>query len=289
MSVKDYLLSTEIRDSRASAFALEPIAGNRELALDCFTYLTFKDFQTGPCQSQPDFASRLAKYPFLRHASTAWTYYLRASDPTAPADDQILNFFSPKNRQALLSWVQILNAQDPGGESKWHLYPRHATSLYYASSFGLIDVVKRLIRDGADLNVPGSRFGGTALHGAVCRDQIPIIKTLLEAGALPNQSDFDCLSPLHTAASEGYVESLKLLLEYGASPDAKDRGGETPIDWARKSHQPVTLQLLTGSPPVNEASPKELGLKVWNGFVGSYIPEWYRHHRRLAVHRVATV
>ncbi len=70
-----------------------------------------------------------------------------------------------------MSWVQDLNADY---SFKYNLYPQHATSLYYAASFCLDHIVNALIENGAVLDAPGSRFGGTALHGAVLRCHVLI-------------------------------------------------------------------------------------------------------------------
>ncbi|ORY03156.1 hypothetical protein BCR34DRAFT_545330 [Clohesyomyces aquaticus] len=277
LSVRDYLLSKDLQQGQLSKFALEPIAGNQGLALDCFTYLLFQEFQNGPCETAEAFADRIARHPFLRHASTAWTYYLRSCNPTTQLKDQILEFFSPENRQAFMSWVQVLNADV---NFKWDIYPRHATSLYYAASFGLLDVVKTLIDGGDALDSPGSRFGGTSLHGAVFRNHVPVVQALLEAGALPSRADFDGVTPLHTAACYGHLQCVELLLKHGALIEAKDNGGETAMDWAIQAGQKEAQLLLA-----NDATTTKLDLtmpeqKVWERTVG-YFPKFYERRSGL--------
>ena len=276
LSVKDYLVSDEIREGPASVFSLSPTLGKLELAVDCFTYLSFRDFRTGPCQSAEAFATRLAAHPFLRHASTAWTYYLRGSDDLAQLDEKIINFFSPQNRQAFMSWVQVLNADS---NFKWDLYPQHATPLYYAASFGLLHIVKHLIDSGAELDSPGSRFGGTALHGAVFRYHTAVSEALLKAGANPNRADFDEITPLHTASGQGHVESMKLLLEHGALKEARDRGRETPMDWAVKADQKEAQALLAGGAAVGKEE-ENVQQQVWKRCI-RYMPNWYEQRSGL--------
>ena len=271
LSVKDYLLSEEIRKGPIPIYALSNETGNSELAIDCFTYLSFRNFQAGPCQSADSFTRRVADHPFLRHASTAWTYYLRGSSAEIQLHKRIIDFFLTQNRQAFLSWVQVLNADSP---FKWDLYPRHATPLYYAASFGLLHVVKYLIEMSVDLDAPGSRFGGTALHGAIYRYHTTVSAALLQAGANPNQADFDRISPLHSAAGQGHIQSIKLLLEYGASKDARDRGGQTPLDWAARAGQDEAYSMLIGKLPTTEIETKSLTYQVWKPN-SKYIPNWY--------------
>jgi hypothetical protein len=101
-------------------------------------------------------------------------------------------------------------------------------------------------RRDADLDNPGSRFGGTALHGATLREHTAVMRLLLEAGANPSHADFNQVAPLHTAARIGNAEVLSLLLEFGAAKDTPDSLGETPCDWAVQSGKEASLRLLLG-------------------------------------------
>lgn len=212
-SVKDYLMSDEIRGSPGtSVFALSKDTGNLELTRFCLAYLRFKEFAKGPCPSAEDYEDRLANYPLADHAARSWPYYARACPEIEAIEPGMIDFFSPLSRSTFMSWVQILNSDD----GQWDSYPPFATSLYYASSFGLAGVVKVLIADGAQLDAPGSRFGGTAIHGAILRGHLDVVKLLLNAGADPNKADFNGLAPFHTALMRGDPEMIDELLGRGA-------------------------------------------------------------------------
>ena len=58
------------------------------------------------------------------------------------------------------------------------------------------------------------------------------VKDLLDAGADPNEFEFDGWSALHWAARNGHLGIVKLLLERGASFGQQDSQGHTPLDWA---------------------------------------------------------
>jgi ankyrin repeat protein len=107
-----------------------------------------------------------------------------------------------------MSWAQLINADCP---FKWNVYPRYAIPLYYASSFGITSAVQHLL-SSTDLNAPGSRFGGTALHAATIRNHIPIMELLLAAGADPCQGDFNLVISLHSAASQGNMATIEVLI-----------------------------------------------------------------------------
>jgi ankyrin repeat protein len=151
--------------------------------------------------------------------------------------DIVSRFFAAESREVFMSWIQVLNSN---WIFKWNEYPRHATPLYYAASFGLVDVVEELMKGGADLDAPGSRFGGTALHGATLRQHVPIMKLLLKAGAAPSRAGFNRVTPLHTAVVYGNAEVIGLLLEFGAAKDATDTLGETLYNWDSKAGQTIS-------------------------------------------------
>ena len=245
LSIREYLVSSRMRkDSRLSKFSLNPGVSHRIMAVRCLTYLSFTDFSSGPEDVLEAYLSRIQKHPLIKYAATAWPYHARAADRDEVLDGIISNFFDSGSRGKFLSWVQVLNADYA---FKYDVYPRHATSLYYAASFGLSEVVVSLIKQGVELDAPGSRFGGTALHAAVLRQHIPVMSTLLEAGADPGRSDFNKVTPLHTAATYGNPEVVGMLLKFGADTNVKDCTGETPLDWAENARQVEVLRLLRGT------------------------------------------
>ncbi|KAJ4421544.1 hypothetical protein N0V82_003682 [Gnomoniopsis sp. IMI 355080] len=248
LSVRDYLLSDSLqRDSRVGHFALAPRQSHTQLATDCLTYLFFEELSSGPCESADDYMERLGKMPFLKHAANAWSYHLRAAEVNEDLFSLVLRLFLPESRSTFMSWIQVINT---GSDSnfKWNIYPRHATSLYYAASFGLRDVLTYLLEQGMepkDLNAPGSRFGGTALHAAALREHLEVMEDLIKAGANPSTADFNGVSPLHSAASQGSVEATRILLRFGAATDARDSMmNATPLEWARKSGRLNVVLLL---------------------------------------------
>ena len=244
LSVKDYLLSAAIVQSKVSSFALSVKESGEELAVDCLTYLSFSEFRSGPARTYDAYADRQRLHPAADHIARAWPQYVEAAGRSEALHTRVLRFFQEKSRPEFMSWVQTLNTV-PGSDSHgWNRYPRHAHPLYYAASFGLDEAVQALIKGGAALDAPGSRFGGTALHAAVLRQRLRSMQHLLEAGANPNQADYQDITPLHTAAIYGNLEVIDLLLEYGASPRILDEYRRTPYDWAVECQQVETQERL---------------------------------------------
>ncbi|KAL5623863.1 hypothetical protein FOBRF1_003113 [Fusarium oxysporum] len=245
LSVKDYLLSDAIKRSRASIFAFSESEANIQNALSCLTYLSFADFRSGPAGSADDFESRLLRYPFLYHASIWWAAYVRNANLfSEELNNKALRFFSPSCRTIFMSWVQVICSRPMFGNKQeytsaikerklcWNAYPRQATSLYYAASFGLEYCVRALLSQGAEIDAEGGRLGATAFHAAALRGHVNVMDMLFAEGADPNRTDVIKMAPLHSAALAGNVEVIKRLLKQGADPCAKDEYGSTPYDLA---------------------------------------------------------
>eukprot|EP00249_Psilotum_nudum_P024626 c29240_g3_i1 orf=961-3504(+) len=74
-------------------------------------------------------------------------------------------------------------------------------------------------------------FGSTALHIAVWRNHVPIVRSLLAAGANPDVRDGESgWSSLHRALHFGHLAIAGVLIEAGASLLLEDSKGRTPVD-----------------------------------------------------------
>ncbi|MGN4615830.1 ankyrin repeat domain-containing protein [Bacillus cereus group sp. MYBK71-2] len=89
------------------------------------------------------------------------------------------------------------------------------TKLARASGEGNIELVKELLKKGADPNLY-ENHGEPPLIWAVRSSQDNIVKVLLEAGANPNVKLAGGITPLMIAKEEGANVTIKYLLEHGA-------------------------------------------------------------------------
>lgn len=87
--------------------------------------------------------------------------------------------------------------------------------------------VEFLLNNGADVHSIDEN-GATALHRAVRRASITIVKTLLSHSANINARDTSLCTPLHTCMY-GDVELAKFLLRNGGDEDAIEERGKTAI------------------------------------------------------------
>ena len=219
-SVADYL--TRPNPSGPSQFHFTRNFASQFLAQTCLAYLLNPEFSGGDNRlTHAQVKQRLKTFPFLRTASF-WPKYLKkeagdAEEHLNPRTKEILQmFFSTSklpNGGNFAAWVRMLIPSSPAS------YVQNTHPLYYAASFGLFEVV-RIILDtekGLDINALGGRAHATALHVAVYRDHIDVVRLLLERGADPNIPNDVHESPMYWAWENGNEEMEALLEQYGAA------------------------------------------------------------------------
>jgi ankyrin repeat protein len=127
-----------------------------------------------------------------------------------------------------------LNAEDKG--NKPALF--HAIEARYDEVSDFLVVQPRL-----NLNARGKN-GVTALISYVWRDQVDVVKGLLDRGASVNLQDGDGDTALHGAAQSGNVEIINLLLLKGADPNIQNKVGGTPLMWAAAYGNDKVVEVL---------------------------------------------
>jgi ankyrin repeat protein len=119
------------------------------------------------------------------------------------------------------------------------------TPLHLAAFFGQTDAVRLLLARGATVDRNGTgRMTGTPLHAGASGSHAGVVRTLLEAGADPNNRQRHGYTPLHSAAANGDLESIELLLDAGADPAATNDAGETPLMLAEREDDLVIVERL---------------------------------------------
>jgi len=84
----------------------------------------------------------------------------------------------------------------------------------------------------------------TLLHLAASYGLKDVVKALLKIGAEVNTTDQDDATPLHWAAISGNADVVASLLKNGADPSLKNKDGKTPINLAQDNN---IKQLLRGA------------------------------------------
>ena len=103
----------------------------------------------------------------------------------------------------------LLKAGERPSEEDEELY----TPLHWAAAKGHVQVARRLIEFGADLDKRGGRFLFTPLHMAAGQGHLNSSRLLIEAGAQVDSFDRFHNSPMHWAAWFGHLSVVRLLVE----------------------------------------------------------------------------
>ncbi|MBZ3880416.1 Ankyrin repeat and SOCS box protein 3 [Sciurus carolinensis] len=121
------------------------------------------------------------------------------------------------------------------------------TPLFLAVENGQIDVLRLLLRHGANVNGSHSMCGWNSLHQASFQENAEIIKLLLKKGANKECQDDFGITPLFVAAQYGKLESLNILISSGANVNCQALDKATPLFIAAQEGHTKCVELLLSS------------------------------------------
>ncbi|KAL5321110.1 hypothetical protein ACEPPN_011922 [Leptodophora sp. 'Broadleaf-Isolate-01'] len=215
-TVKDYLLSPSLKESRHSYYSIEEKTSSLQISKSCLSYLTMDEFSSG-FQGRRIQDRRLNQWPLLDYAADFCGVHLRNVENDLDVTTRNLI-------QKLMSSHKLPNGGNFGTlvRTKWRFAPldliQTTEPLYFASSHGLVSVVRLLLSDAAsvDIEAKGGRYGSTSLQVASYRGNTDCVRLLLAAGADPNAPNDLGETPLLWANKIGADEIVHSLLRYGA-------------------------------------------------------------------------
>jgi hypothetical protein len=165
-SVRTFLTSTYIKDSKADWYGYTVAGIHDTMANKCLNYLMLDAFKSGVCD-EADLEIKLQAYPFLSYAAKYWPMHARLTQKTLWSTSTMINFCNSHhlpNGGNFSAWVQILIPDAPTYQIL------NTQPLYYAASYGLTDLVRTLLSSkSTDIEAPGGRFESSPLHVAVFR------------------------------------------------------------------------------------------------------------------------
>ena len=106
----------------------------------------------------------------------------------------------------------ILNMMTPFG-----------TWLHVAATFGKLEIVKRLVEMGIDVNMRGGTFGGNALNSAASAGHVEVVEYLFSHGAKLDVSEPE-RNPLFGAIHGGHLNVAEFLISKGIDQKIKYTG-----------------------------------------------------------------
>lgn len=215
-TVKDYLISQSIQQSRHSYYSIEEKSSNLQIAKACLTYLNMDEFSFG-YQDRRTHNLFLREWPLLDYAARFCGLHLRdiETDLDLPTRNLLQRLFSTHtlpnggNFGTLVGTIWLTATQDAIQTTK---------PVYFAASYGLTSVLQLLLTDvtAVDIEAKGGRFGSSPLQVASYRGNTDCVRLLLTAGADPNSPNDLGETSLHWARIINSDEIVNLLLSYGA-------------------------------------------------------------------------
>ncbi|MBP2676859.1 MAG: uncharacterized protein H6Q84_3699 [Deltaproteobacteria bacterium] len=138
-----------------------------------------------------------------------------------------------------------------------------ADPIHEAAGAGKVELLRKLIADGTDVNARAAD-GGTPLHDAALWGHRDIAELLLSKGADVNAKDGNGMTPLHIAANGDHRKLAEVLIGKGAAVDARALNGWTPLHVAAMwGHENVARALIANGADVNaRASRDAVALRV---------------------------
>ncbi|VUC20102.1 unnamed protein product [Clonostachys rosea] len=221
------------------------------IARTCLTYLSFSRFGEKYCSNKEELRARLDKYPFLGYAATYWGDHVRDTVKD-DVSELALEFLS--NNISILSTNQVVSAARWG--PMWYTIEgqvRNLSRLHAAASFGLVDIARKLLEDGASVNAM-TDWDETPLHLAAEGGHVEMVRLLLEAGAKIAPENFAPDTPLHMAAREGNTSVVEALIDAGADcNDSRMPLGKSPLHLAAEhGHIDVARILIERGADINQ-------------------------------------
>jgi ankyrin repeat protein len=118
------------------------------------------------------------------------------------------------------------------------------TALMHAADKRNTELIKLLLQAGANPNI--SNFDSlTPLHVAVVQQDVDVVAALLQSSTIRvNSSDKNWRTALMYAAYDGNVALVTLLLQAGAHLNGRDKDGVTVLDYAKASDNSEVYDLI---------------------------------------------
>jgi hypothetical protein len=189
-------------------------SAEEDISTICVTYLSFNQFESGPCQTDVDFNKRLRSNPLYDYAARNWGHHARQASKLIP---DVIDFLGRRHQVEASS--QVLLA------SRWNCqsFPRQLTPLHLVAYFGVKEVTRNLLEKTVDIDVRDTN-SRTPLSWAAERGHDAIVQFLLATGKVDVDSmDSDGRTALSYAAEQGHEAIVQFLLATGkVDVDSKD-------------------------------------------------------------------
>jgi ankyrin repeat protein len=122
---------------------------------------------------------------------------------------------------------------------------RSIEALGQAAAAGDIKTVRRLIREGVELDATDPKWELTALARAASSGNLDVMTELLNAGANANAAAYSSgVTPLIAATGNNKAAALRILLDAGADANARNKYGQTALMLAEGNRYTDIVEML---------------------------------------------
>lgn len=149
-------------------------------------------------------------------------------------DKDVQQFEECLRDKTLKTWINNTANTDQVINSNYNEDLKYDTCLGYACANSKVDIVKRLVEEGADVTVTDA-FNNTPLHAACWSkvDRLDKVQFLLEHDAsLAHAKDRYDVTPLHDACEHGHSDVISILVKHGTGVNASGEKGRTALHLA---------------------------------------------------------
>jgi hypothetical protein len=238
-SVKEFLLSdrlaTSAKDISRYHIALED--ANTLIAKACLGVLLRDLVDESDAATAPS--------PLAFYAAEHWVAHAKVENVASHIRIGMESLFDPE-RPYFSAWIKLHDADNHtwSGWLKSKIRPE-ARPLYHAAFIGFLEIVERLSHNYPQHVNVISGLGGTALHPASVEGHVEVVRSLLKCGAdVDAQGAYD-MSPLQLASLHGRLNVVQCLLDHGADANFQDDIHRTPLSLAaEKGHVEIVRALL---------------------------------------------
>lgn len=252
-SIKEFLVSSRIKDGPASSFSIDGNDVCIQLAESCLAYhLYVSDAESQFLWTQPksplpwSIKTLYKNWPLCEYATEYWTKHTEAVSQDA-WPQSLLSLIELSIKPGTESLLLMLESWDYL-DNIWNAEDKTVTSsVYYLVVHGHLNLLNWVLEhELGDVNAIGGEFG-TVLNFACYYDQEYFVQLLLEKGANPFLGNQRYCCALQPAIEGGGGETAALLLNRDNSL-AKFKTAEfSPLHWATESNLLATVELLLRS------------------------------------------
>ncbi|KAH0556306.1 hypothetical protein GP486_005768 [Trichoglossum hirsutum] len=240
-SVKEYLM---LGRPEEIARDFEEVAARASIAIVCLAYLLHLDFILTAKEIRE-------RFPLAQYCARYWTAHATIAESKSETLQSFIKEFLCNHKNSYRNCYSLYRPDWPWDNTVGR---QPASALYYASLGGLVNAVKDLLNQNADVNTQSGKYG-SALQAASVEGHDKIVELLLSRGADANTLGGLYGTALQAASSRGHEKVIGLLLSKGADVNVGGGGYSTALYAASDGgHDKVVELLLSKGADVNAQS-----------------------------------